>query len=224
MKRHAPLLTLVAVAVLGVGLLVVNNLSNPAQQTPAPAAAPTVVAPTGAAVPEPTTAEVVAAPAVVERVYAGRSSGNEVTVAIAVLDGRAVAYVCDGDEVEAWLEGTLEGDQLSLRGADGASITGTVDDAAAFGTVAADGRDWPYSAEGVEAPEGLYEGRADIGGVANRIGWIVLDGTQTGSWNRGGELLPPPVLDPANLDGVTVDGRPVPVRSLTGADDVTAAS
>jgi hypothetical protein len=50
-----------------------------------------------------------AAPAVAEKAYTGRSASDEVTVAIAVKDGKAVAYVCDGDNVEAWLKGTLTG-------------------------------------------------------------------------------------------------------------------
>lgn len=230
MKKLAPpLLTLVAVAVLGAGLLTFNVVTNPAnQQAAAPAAAagppaaepaPAAPAPVAPAPAEPA----VEPPAVAELVYAGRSSGNEVTVAIAVLSGRAVAYVCDGDEVEAWLEGTLEGDRLSLAGKNGAAITGTVDGDASFGTVGADGKSWPYSAKGVAAPEGLYEGRSDVAGVADRIGWIVLDGTQIGGRQRDGDLLPAPEL-PIGADALTVDGQPFTVRPLSGGDDVVVGS
>ena len=71
MKRHAPLLTLFAVAALGVALLVVSSLSNPANQNTDTGAAPTTeaVAPATTAAPEPA----IPAPAIAEQAYAGRS-------------------------------------------------------------------------------------------------------------------------------------------------------
>src|SRR4051812_9660855 len=102
MKSYAPVLTLVVVAALGAVLFVANSLSAPAPQpvaAPAPAASS---APAEPAVPPPPPTP--PPPVVVEKVFAGRSSGNEVTVAVAVKDGRAVAYVCDGKKIEAWLE------------------------------------------------------------------------------------------------------------------------
>lgn len=222
MKRYAPLLTLIAVAVLGLALLLVNSLSNPAADQDASVAAaptPTAAAPTPTAAPEPA----VEPPVVVEKAYAGRSSGNEVTVAVAVKDGRAVAYVCNGKKIEAWLEGTLEGNQLSLQGANGASITGTVDDAAALGTVAVAGKQWPYAAKGVQAPEGLYEGRANVDGVATRIGWIAYDGTVTGvQKDANGVTGPAPAFDPNSPGAATIDGVPVTVTSIDGGDAVIA--
>lgn len=218
MKKHAPLLTLGAVAVLGGALFAVNGALDPANQAaPVPAAAP------APAVPEPPpTAAVPEPPAVVETVWAGRSSGDEVTVAVAVRDGRAVAYVCDGDRVEAWLEGTLTGDRLELAGED-ASLTGTVDDVAAFGSVTVGGVSWPYSAQAVEAPEGLYDGRANVDGVAVRIGWIALDGTVTGGARAAdGRLVDAPEFDPAAPGGVELDGVPVTVTPVDGSSEGVA--
>lgn len=211
MKLRAPVVTLAAVVVLGAGLLAVNLAATPTSGTPA-AARPIVAAaaPATTAAPEPAPPPVVA-----EKVWAGRSTGREVTVAIAVKGGRAVAYVCDGKKVEAWLQGTLTGDQLALTGPNGARIDGTASEATASGTIAADGRSWPYTAKGVQAPEGLYEGRADVRGVATRIGWIVVGGTQTGLRRSGGVVAPAPVLDAANPGRVVVDGSPVTVRSGT---------
>ncbi len=213
MKKYAPLVTLGAVAVLGGTLLAVTTASDPANQA-VPAAVP-VAAP--AAEPEPTTA-VPIPPAVVETVWAGRSSGDEVTVAVAVRDGRAVAYVCDGDRVEAWLEGTLTGDQLVLAGAD-ASLTGSVDEAAALGSVTVGGVTWPYSAQAVQAPEGLYDGRANVDGVAVRIGWIALDGTVTGGARAGGAIVDAPPLDPSAPGSVLLDGVPVTVTAVDGGSE-----
>jgi hypothetical protein len=223
MKKYAPLATLVAVVLLGAGLLVANMLSNPANQTtaaPAPSAA-AAAAPGEPAAAEPAPAEPPPAePAVVEKAYTGRSAGNEVTVAIAVKNGKAVAYACDGKKIEAWLEGTLTGDSLSLSGKT-SSITATLDDKASFGTVTVDGKEWPFSAKGVASPAGLYEGRGNVDGVAARVGWIVQeDGSVTGVENAGGSPKPAAVLDPTNLGATMSDGSPVTVTALDGASTV----
>src|SRR3954447_12065016 len=93
MKSYAPVLTLVVVAALGAVLFVANSLSAPAPQpvaAPAPAASSAPPA-APAAPPAPPARGAPAEPAfppppppppppvVVEKVSAGRSSGNEVT-------------------------------------------------------------------------------------------------------------------------------------------------
>ncbi|MBV9920968.1 MAG: hypothetical protein JOY78_08990, partial [Pseudonocardia sp.] len=218
---------LLAVAVLGGALLTLDMLGNPANQAakPAPAASAAAAAPVAAppsTAPAPPASSAAATPAVAEEAYAGRSAGNEVTVAIAVKNGRAVGYICDGKKVEAWLEGTLSGSDLALKSKDGAStIEGTADENKSFGTVAVGGKRWPFAAQAAKAPAGLYEGRAQVRGVVNRIGWIVLqDGTQTGLRERGPDKLPAPVLDPAHPEAVVIDGTPVSVRAVGGGDGV----
>jgi len=223
MRRFAPLLTLLAVAVLGGALFTLNVVNSPANSTGTPSAAAASLPP--AAPPPaapPATSAPPAAAAIAEKAYAGRSAGNEVTVAIAVKDGRAVGYVCDGKKIEAWLEGTLSGSDLALKSKDGKStIAGTADDKQSFGTVAVNGKEWPFAAKAASSPAGLYEGRAQVRGVLNRIGWIQLqDGSQTGVWNRGGDKVAAPVLDPARPDAVVVDGVPVTVRTIGGGDAV----
>lgn len=245
MKRYAPLVTLAAVAALGVGLFVANTLNQQgaAQRSasaaaiePASAAAgqaPTVVdlgrlTPQSASPPAATGAEDQAqqqgadAPAVAEKAYAGWSSGKEVSVAIAVKAGRAVAYVCDGKKVEAWLEGTVAGDTLSLESKDGsATINGTVSESSSDGTMTVGGKTWPFTAEGVTAPAGLYEGRADVRGVAARVGWVVSgDGEVTGVASVAGQKRSAPVLNPADPGAVTIDGAPVEVSALDGGSTV----
>jgi hypothetical protein len=227
MKKYAPLATLVSVVVLGAALLVVNMLGTPtppSQQAAAVRATPTAPAVAGptapAAAPSAPPAPTAEPPVVAEKAYTGRSAGNEVTVAVAVKDGRAVAYVCDGKKVEAWMEGTLAGDALSLTGKT-SSISGTVDDKASFGTVVVDGKEWPFSARGVAAPAGLYEGRGVLRGVATRVGWIVDgDGGVTGVVNRDGRRSAAPAIDPDALDAVRIDGAPVTVKAIAGDDTV----
>jgi hypothetical protein len=230
MKKYAPLATLVAVVLLGAGFLVVNILGNPDnQKTQATgrttSAGPVVAGPTApapAAEPTPQPPPEPAAPVVAEKAYTGRSSGNEVTVAVAVKDGRAVAYVCDGKKIEAWMEGSLKGGTLSLTGKT-SNIAGTVDDKATFGTVVIDGKEWPFSAKGVVAPAGLYEGRGTLAGVATRVGWIVDgNGKVTGVMSAvgGGNARPAPALDPSAPAATVVDGTPIAVTAIDGGTTV----
>ena len=234
MRQLGPLLTLGAVAVLGAALFTAGALADPARQAAPVAAAaesppaespPAESPPPETPPPDPAAAEPPAAvpsPAVVEAVWAGRSSGNEVTVAVAVRDGRAVAYVCDGEQVEAWLEGALTGGSLALTGAD-AVLDATVDDASALGSVTVGGVSWPFSAQVVQAPDGLYDGRANVDGVAVRIGWIALDGTVTGGARADGEVVDAPAFDPIAPAATSLDGSPVTVTPVDGSSTGVAS-
>jgi len=184
----------------------------------APASAPAKAAPPASAEPAPPAAAPApaqGAPAVAEKAYTGRSAGNEVTVAIAVKDGKGVAYVCDGKKVEAWMEGALDGDKLTLQGKT-SSLTATVNEKATLGSVTVNGTEWPFAAKGVAAPAGLYQGRGILKGVAARVGWIVEDnGNVTGvSDVNGGEPAPP--INGAAPASITVDGNTVTVTAVGG--------
>jgi hypothetical protein len=232
MRRYGPLLTVLVVAVVGAVLFIANSAGNPANQPAAAAvvAASPAAAPSAGATPSPAAAAAAAtppaatpaaaAPVVAQKAYAGRTAGREMTIAVAVKDGRAVAYICDGKKVEAWLQGTLSGSELTLRGT--ATVTGTVDAGKVTGSITVNGRSYPFTAAAVTAPAGLYQGRADVKGVATKIGWIVLgDGSQTGIRTpAGGVPGPAPALDPTRLDGVTVDGAPVTIKVIGGSDEV----
>jgi hypothetical protein len=203
------LLTLLAVAALAAALVGVNMAGQPS-----PAAQP--VAAPAAPAPAPTPAPPTTPPPPAEAAYAGRTAGNEATIAIALKDGRAVAYLCDGKKVEAWLEGTVEGSALSLTGPDGATITGELSDGAVFGQAAAKGKEWPYSAALATPPAGAYRGRVSVAGVQKRIGWNVLpDGSVTGIVSDANGAAPAPPLDPAARTA-SLDGVPVDVELVTG--------
>jgi hypothetical protein len=118
----------------------------------------------------------------VEAVYAGRSSGGEVTLAVVTDGGRAAAYVCNGQAIEAWLQGTVSGNKVTLSGSNGTGLTGSLSGLAMFGMVTPRaGESLPFSAELSPRPAGVYEARVTINGLATRIGWAVLpDGTQAG--------------------------------------------
>jgi len=220
MSKRGPLLTMLAVVALGVVLLGINMTSASTREqdtagTVAPAAQAT--APPGAATPAaPGAAAAPAAGFPAEAAYAGRTAGNEATIAIAVKDGKAVAYLCDGKKAEAWLEGTANGAALSLTGPDGAKVDGTLDNGAVFGRATAAGKEWAFSAATAKSPAGAYKGQVSVAGVTKRIGWTVLqDGTVTGIVNSAGSTSPAPPLDPAARTA-TLDGVPVEVTPLTG--------
>jgi hypothetical protein len=156
-----------------------------------------------------------AAQTVVEAVYAGRSSGNEVTLAVETEGDQAAAYVCNGRTIEAWLQGSVHGDQVSLTGLHGASLTGTLSGLAMFGIVTPGaGLSFPYSAELSPRPAGIFQARIVVNGLATRIGWAVLpDGTQLGVAVAGTTKYAAPPLDLSDgnftLDGSTYQASPV---------------
>jgi len=156
-----------------------------------------------------------AAQAAVEAVYTGRSSGNQLTLAVETDGDKAAAYLCNGRTIEAWLQGSVNGNQVSLTGNKGASLTGSLSGLDMFGTVTANaGVSFPFSAELSPHPAGVYQARIAVNGLATRIGWAVLpDGTQVGLAVAGATKYPAPPLDLANgsftLGGASFKADPV---------------
>ncbi|MDT0353419.1 protein kinase domain-containing protein [Pseudonocardia charpentierae] len=224
--RLLPVAVVIAVlAVIAIaGLLSFGRDSSDRIDDPAAGIAPT---PSATALPPSTrlvpdaASSVAAGPTLTEAVFTGRSSGNELTVAVGVKDGRAAGYLCDGNKVEAWLEGTLSGDQLTLRGRNAdTGITATVSQRSLLGNVTAGGTMRPFAAQIAVGADGLYESRRTVQGITTRIGWIVLpDGTQVGIRNNGGERSAAPPLDPITLQAVD-DGQPIRADRLTGISTV----
>jgi serine/threonine-protein kinase len=127
-------------------------------------------------------------------------------VAVIVTGDEAIAYLCDGNAVEAWLDGSAVDGQLELTGERG-SLTGDFDDLQASGQATADDQSWTFTIEVVEPPEGLYRFADTIAGGAEVVGgWIVLpDGTQVGALTVDGQTQPAPALD-VETGQVTIDG------------------
>lgn len=214
MRTRGPLITLAAVGALAVIVLAVSLVRTPApEQAANPAPPPLAIANTQ---PPPTSA----APTR-EAVYVGHTSDNEVTVAVAVSGDKASAYICDGERVESWLEGTVSGEQVELQGRNGALLTATVSDRAALGEVAFADQQVPFSAAVAGPPAGIYEGKATVDGEANRIGWIVLpSGRQVGINNAAGKRGPAPRFDPDDISGLEIGGVAVDVQRIDGGDPV----
>ena len=229
MRRFAPLLTLLAVAVLGGALLTLNVVDRPRERdrpaTAAAASQPAVAAAPPPAAPPADQRAARPAPAVAEKAYAGRSAGNEVTVAIAVKDGRAVGYVCDGKKIEAWLEGTRVG-----VGPHAQEQGRQVDDRRhrRRQAVVRHGRGQRQGVavrrQGRELTRRAVRGPRPGARRAqpDRLDRQLQDGSQTGVWNRGTDKVAAPVLDPARPDAVVIDGVPVTVRTIGGGDAVIA--
>jgi len=164
-----------------------------------------------------------AAQAVVQAVYTGRSSGNQVTLAVDTDGNKAAAYICNGKTIEAWLQGSVNGNQVSLTGNNGASLTGSLSGLDMFGTVTASaGLSFPYSAELSPRPAGVYQARIAVNGLATRIGWAVLpDGTQLGVAVAGTTKYPAPLLDLSN-NSFTLDGTSFTAAPVVGTDTVVS--
>jgi len=161
--------------------------------------------------------------AAVEAVYTGRSSGNQLTLAVETDGDKAAAYLCNGRTVEAWLQGSVNGNQVSLTGNKGASLTGSLSGLDMFGTVTANaGLSFPFSAELSPRPAGVYQARIAVNGLATRIGWAVLpDGTQVGMAVAGATRYPAPPLDLAN-GSFTLGGASFKATPVAGNDTVVS--
>jgi hypothetical protein len=161
--------------------------------------------------------------AVVHSVYAGRSSGNQVTLAVSINGDKAAAYVCNGRTAQAWLQGSVTGDHIVLAGRNGASLSGSISGLAMFGTVTAAGnQNLPFSAELAAQPAGVYRADVTINRLATKIGWAVLpDGTQVGLAVAGGASHPAPPLDLSN-GRFTVGGVSFMATSIAGTDTVVS--
>jgi hypothetical protein len=138
-------------------------------------------------------------------------TGGAATVAIVVKNGKAVAYVCDGDRTEAWLHGAAGGKQMTLTGASGGRMSATYTSTKATGDVTAAGHHWRFSAPAVHKPSGLWRSTASVRGAKVEAGWVVLaDGTQVGVALVGGKPGPAPTFD-VKTSTAQIDGGNVPV-------------
>jgi hypothetical protein len=194
----------------------------------APTTAPgTVPATTSAAAPATAPGTVPTATASVPKAdvppkadYVARTDSGGAAVAISVHAGKAVAYMCNGHAVAAWLKGTAKAGKLELTGKNGARLDVSYRTGKATGSIMADGTKYTFSAPLVHRgssghrPPGLYEATATVHGVKIKAGWVVLPGgSQVGSveYFADADVAPTaqaPVLDlttgTAQYDGVTL--------------------
>lgn len=219
MKPKGPIITLAAGLVVAAALMVINI--NVTARRDAAAAAGSEVA-NGAAATEPSAPDAPEAPTPPPSVpappgtWAGTVSGG-VSIAIATKDGEAIAYLCDGRNVEAWLHGSAVNGELTLSGSDGAELIGVYDEETAAGTVTVGGRSWDFSAATVRPPSGLYRATANVRNAEFVGGWIVVDGEQVGLGVLDGDVVAVPPVDPGSAT-VYIDGVGVAVHMVDGTN------
>ena len=142
------------------------------------------------------------------------------TLYLALRDGKAMAYFCDGKKVEAWYRGTASGGRLNLVGRNGNSLTGEFGPTSATGRVTFKSRSTNFKIRAVRKPSGLYRASAKVRNAKVDGTWIVLpDGTRTGVLVSDGVPGPAPDLDIAAATAL-IGGTATPVVEVdveTGA-------
>ncbi|MEW9529240.1 hypothetical protein [Microbispora sp. NPDC049125] len=228
MSRSGPLYTLAAGAVLAVGLGVASTAASPAIQqvaaaqdatstatdtagTATDATGPAVAAQDGTQTAPATEVTTSATPEPSDTTpkkadYAGVAQGNGGLVAIAVRNGKAVAYFCDG-RIEAWLKGTAENNTITLEGKN-SLITAALGGGKAQGKIQVGKAKWRFAAPVVKKPSGLYRATAIVRGAKIVGGWILLpNGQEVGRVQIDGNGEPAPAFVP----GTALDYYGVPL-------------
>jgi hypothetical protein len=208
MKIRGPLVTLGAVAVLGIGILLVNMSkeesapsTNPYSPSTTTAAAATPSAPPPAPSPPPP-----AFPAKADYVGKIPTANGTITLEITVDGDKAIAYACDGNTVESWLRGSAVNAAVNLANKDKTSrLEGRLEGNAVVGTLWIGEKKWDFNAPAAQPPAGLYV--YENAGVRNS--WIIdPSGGVTGVQRReDGSTAPAPSLTTdgiADIDGIEV--------------------
>ncbi|MCZ2860670.1 hypothetical protein [Blastococcus sp. VKM Ac-2987] len=177
----------VAVVVTAAVLLAVTVVGLVRGVAVEPAGNGASAAPTASDVPAQPSAQTSVAPTpspsgnVTQGVFGGGTSEGGAGLAIVIDADRAIAYVCDGQQFEAWLQGSFVDGRLDLSSPSGAVLTGDLEDGAISGELRTASVDTPFTATVATEPAGVYEATIPVDGAPARIGWAVLpDGSQVG--------------------------------------------
>ena len=194
MKRRGPVISLVVVLGSLVLVLALNDALIPNQAAPGPSPIATEPRPDAGGQREDAA----------DAVYVGEDEAGKMTVAIAIKDGQAVAYLCNGRSIDAWLTGTATDGQLALEAAKkDATIYGDVTADGATGIAVVGDYEFDFEIDPAKPPAGLYRKKDDD----TTIGWIVLpDGRQVGVADTNGTKTPAPALDPESGAADVVTG------------------
>jgi hypothetical protein len=130
-------------------------------------------------------------------VYVGRIPNSKAFVAIATHQGRALAYVCDGERIAEWFKGNLtDGHALTLRSKTGATLSANLETNAVSGALRLPSGDYAFAALPTPDGAGLYRAEG-----ANKTvgGWIVLpDGEERAVITTPRGAQPAPKLEAAD--------------------------
>ncbi|WP_328746008.1 hypothetical protein OHT57_11285 [Streptomyces sp. NBC_00285] len=218
MKRSGPLLTLLVGLLVGLFMLSLNATtgekptSASVKPSPGTKASPNTAPPKSSAPPSPSPSRT----PVQEGVYAGRTDDDSSAVAITVRDDKAIAYVCDGHNIESWLQGDVKDDgSLHLTGKGGARLDAAVKGVKEIrGTAGVGNGRYAFTVDRAKKPSGLYRANSTVAGAKIEGGWIVLPkGEQVGILTRDGKRSAAPEIDP-ETGAVTVDGQQLTARPV----------
>jgi hypothetical protein len=217
MKIRGPLVTLGAVAALGIGIWLVNVSKEEPEPAPPVAQTTTTTAAPAPQPPPPPTPAPVAFPAKADYVGKIPTANGTITLDISVEGDKAIAYACDGNSVEVWLRGPAVNGAVSLVSKDKASrLEGRLDGSTVVGALWIGEKKWDFKADPAQPPAGLYV--YEDAGV--RTSWIIdADGGVTGVQRKpDGSTSRAPGL---SLDGTSViNGRTVLATRVEGDSDV----
>jgi hypothetical protein len=135
---------------------------------------------------------------------------------VAVLRDKAAAYLCDGRNVESWLRGTVDRDEIKLRSKKEAKLEAVLNGDRLEGTIEVNDEKLGFEISEARQPAGLYRAK----GSKTTIGWIVLpDGSQVGIQTSDGQSSPAPKLDP-DAPRLSVDGERLDADPVSGDEDL----
>lgn len=210
-------MTLAAAAALGGGLWLVNVSQQTTDTPPAkPVAQSTALA---APVPPPPPPAPPQAAFPAKATYVGKipTKTGVITLDITVNGPKAVAYACDGNTVEVWLNGPATNGTVSLASKDKASrLEGKLAGNTIVGKLSIGDKSWNFTTAAAEPPAGLYVYESN--GVRNS--WIVDGGGAVTGVQRqaDGSTAPAPALA---ADGTAVlDGQSVTATRVDGDEHV----
>lgn len=145
--------------------------------------------------------------------FVGPVESSDAFIALAIVDGEIMAYVCDGRDTATWLRGAASGDDLILT-SDGARLRAQRTDEGLTGTLTLEQRSHPFTVTPATGSAGFYRATETIAGVGYVGGWILLsNGLQRGALKRDGQIVATDALDPHHptvslSGGGTLEARP----------------
>jgi hypothetical protein len=136
------------------------------------------------------------------------------SIAIVAKGASAVAYLCDGTRIEAWLQGSATNGRLNLSGAGNARLTGTFSGKRAAGAATVGGQRFDFDVPAISTGTRLWRATRNVRGAQIVAGWIVLpNGRQVGLATVNGTETKPSALDvatgAAKVGDVAVTAIPV---------------
>lgn len=177
MKKRGPLLTIAAVAILGLILIAIAVFDKP-EDTTARTSTPPGTSTAGTGTPPPSGPPTSSADRTAATLFPPNAdfvgtlpptSANTTTLSVTVEGANVIAYACDGATTETWLSGTITDGKIDITGKNNSRMTGTLNGDDLVGEIELGDEQWDYTAGKVQAPAGLYVAEQN----GEKVAWIV---------------------------------------------------